>query len=587
MKSSLLFSAFLFTAASAPALQVSAPLFVGPDPLHPNNLPVAMMPDGRIAAVTASPPPEVVVGILNRDGTTARSWPAGQIGFVPERVLPLPDGGIVITGFAGGFGGGQHRFRIYNADGTARTPAAVTIANGGLQEGNRLLQVLPGGRFIFVWDSPVNSQGFNTPFGEAPGIGPIYPAPFNQYGRDIYARIFHTADGTPAPNAHSPAGDTFVITQGMYENDPAWPGVRWDTRIEEQWLLDLDLTAAGTLRVTYQGPRWFGNTATWSRHWFALFRGLDTSGAQFIAEEPFSQQAAIADATMQNAGYRSKTVPLANGRMACIYDEGYAGHGVPRLTLRYFEENGQPVDNGPREPSGAPFGKAFPLFSFTDTNALRQIDAHPYAGASFVIFFTATPEGAPTGGPRHAVAAVVDGNGRVTDTVTIASSTMNQVIHWVAPGQPGEWFVSLTEGTRGVANEGGSNHRIVRVFDRFVPRALSAGLSLSQAAADDDPDSDLVPNLVELATGSAMLAANAQPLEISPSAPTGTEFYFPRDTAAAADGFTVQMERSTDGTTWTTAGLTETIVSTTGTVQRIKVAVPPAQRAFFRLKARQ
>jgi len=587
MKSSLLLSAFLLSAATAPALQVGAPLFTGPDNLQPNDLPVAMMPDGRVAAVTASPAPELVVRILNRDGTTSRSWTHTELGFRPHSILPLPDGGIVIYGFAGGFGGGQHRFRIYNADGSARTPAAVDIAYGGLQEGNRLLQVLPGGRFIFVWDTTVNSQGFTTPFGEAPGIGPIYPAPFNQWGRDIYARIFHTADGTPAPNAHSPAGDTFVITQGMYENDPAWPGVRWDTRIEEQWLLDLDVTAAGTLRVTYQGPRWYGSTSTWSRHFFALFRGLDTNGAQFIAEEPFSQQAAIADATMQNAGFLSRTVLLANGRMACIYDEGYAGHGAPRLTLRYFEENGQPVDNGPREPSGAPFGKAFPLFSFAAQSQIGQIAAHPYAGASFVLFFTATPEGAPTGGPRQAVAAVVDGNGRVNDTVTIASGTMNQVIHWVAPGQPGEWFVSLTEGTRAVANEGGANHRIVRVFDRFIPRALNAGAPLAAAGAGDDADGDDVPNLVEVATGTGITAPNAQPLELSPAAPAGTEFFFPRDTAAAADGFTVQMEQSTDGVNWSGHGLTESVVGTTGTVQRVRVTAPPAQRALFRLRARQ
>lgn len=76
-------------------------------------------------------------------------------------------------------------------------------------------------------------------------------------------------------------------------NDPALPGVRWDTRIEEQWLLDVDVTAAGTLRVTYQGPRWFGAGSVWARHFFGLFRGLQADGAQFIAEESILQQVSV------------------------------------------------------------------------------------------------------------------------------------------------------------------------------------------------------------------------------------------------------------------------------------------------------
>jgi hypothetical protein len=579
-------SALSVCTPSALALQVSPPLFQSSEAFQLYNLPVAMLSDGRLLAVVRTAPGFDVVAALTREGAVVQSWTQQQIGFLPERLAALPDGGFVVTGFAGGFGGGTHRFRIYNTDGTARTPAPVDIAAGGLQEGGRLVQVLPGGRFMYVWDTGVNSQVFDTPFGEAPGIGPIYPAPFNQWGRDIYARIFNTADGSPAPNAHSTAGDTFLVTQGMYENDPAWPGVRWDTRIEEQWLLDLDLTAAGTVRVTYQGPRWFGASSIWSRHFFGLFRGLQTNGAQFIAEEPLSQQAVIADATMQNTAFLSRTVPLANGRLACLYDEGYYNNLGPRLTLRYFEENGQPVDNGPREPSGAPFGRAIPLFTFGDTTNPGQIDAHPAGGAGCIVFFTATPEGEPPGGPRHAVAALVDGNGRVTRTATIAAGPRNQVIHWVAAGQPGEWFVSLTEGTRAVANEGGSNHRLVRVFDPLTPWALAAGVPLAQAAAADDPDGDDLANLLERATGTLPMVPSPPPIEAVVGPATNT-LRFRRDTQAAADGITVELEASEDAALWSSTASLESVVQTDGTVQTVQVSVPATTRGFFRLKARQ
>ena len=574
-------------AAPALALQVGPPLFQSDTSLLPNNLPVVLLSDGRLAAVVRpTPVSSDELAVMTQGGVIERSWTQQQVGFSPELLAPLSDGGFVVTGFAGGFGGGTHRFRIYNADGTARTPDAIDIAGGGLQEGHRTVNVLPGGRFIYLWDSSVQSQVFSTPFGEAPDIGPIYPAPFNQWGRDIYARIFRSADGSPAPNAQSPAGDAWVVTQGIYENDPALPGVRWDTRIEEQWLLDADVTAAGTLRVTYQGPRWFGASPVWGRHFFGLFRGLGADGAQFIAEEPLSQQAPISDSNMQNTGFLSRTVALANGRLACLYDEGHVGAGPPRLMLRYFEESGRPVDNGPREPSGEPFGRAIPLFAFATPDSVRSLFAFPAAGASFVVFFCATPEGGDPGGPRQAVAAVVDGAGRVARTATIAAGPKNQVIHWVAPGLPGEWFVSLTEGTRAVANEGGASHRIIRVHDPLVPWAMAAGVPLAQAAAIDDPDGDDIANLLERAIGAAPMLASPPPIDVTIEAARHV-LRFRRDTRAAAEGITVELETSEDAAMWSSTASLESVVETSDGVQTVQVSVPLHARGFVRLKARQ
>jgi hypothetical protein len=163
---------------------------------------------------------------------------------------------------------------------------------------------------------------------------------------------------------------------------------------------------------------------------------------------------------------------------------------------------------------------------------------------------------------------------------------MNQVIHWVAPGQPGEWFVSLTEGTRAVANEGGSNHRLVRVLDPLTPWALAAGVPLVQAAPADDPDGDDIPNLLERATGTLPMVPSPPPIE-AVVAPAMNTLRFRRDTQAAADGITVELETSEDAAVWSSTASLESVVQTDGTVQTVQVSVPATTRGFFRLKARQ
>jgi VCBS repeat-containing protein len=109
-------------------------------------------------------------------------------------------------------------------------------------------------------------------------------------------------------------------------------------------------------------------------------------------------------------------------------------------------------------------------------------------------------------------------------------------------------------------------------------------------ADTNDPDFDGLSNVLEFATGNDPAQSSPMPGILNLSGDT-IEFVYTRTTAAINDGFTFQVEWSDDLTSanWTSAGVTEEILSDDGTLQEVKasVAAENGARRLLHLKVTQ
>jgi hypothetical protein len=104
------------------------------------------------------------------------------------------------------------------------------------------------------------------------------------------------------------------------------------------------------------------------------------------------------------------------------------------------------------------------------------------------------------------------------------------------------------------------------------------------AADTFDGNSDGEANLLEFATGQNPHLATLTPPGLLRNG-TSLEFTYPRSLAALSDGITYTVEWSDDLVTWSTTGITSSILSDNGTTQQIKATFPAGgAKRFVHLK---
>jgi hypothetical protein len=158
-----------------------------------------------------------------------------------------------------------------------------------------------------------------------------------------------------------------------------------------------------------------------------------------------------------------------------------------------------------------------------------------------------------------------------------------------AAGQDQEWYGALDD---------------IRIYNRAMSGSEVAALYASEnapnnwrqtyfgstsntgSAADDaDPDRDGLKNLLEYALN---LPPNAVSRVTASVQATGgnLEYLYDRSTAAFNGGTSYQVEWSDDLTTWSGAGVVETLLSDDGTTQQVKATLPAGSggRRFVRLR---
>jgi len=107
------------------------------------------------------------------------------------------------------------------------------------------------------------------------------------------------------------------------------------------------------------------------------------------------------------------------------------------------------------------------------------------------------------------------------------------------------------------------------------------------AANAFDADNDGLPNLLEWACSLHPTQNDTLPI-LNTLNGSSVEFTYPRSVEAVNAGtvFTVEWSDSLPGTAWSTAGVTQTVLSDNGTTQQVKATLPAGAngKRFVRLK---
>lgn len=109
------------------------------------------------------------------------------------------------------------------------------------------------------------------------------------------------------------------------------------------------------------------------------------------------------------------------------------------------------------------------------------------------------------------------------------------------------------------------------------------------AADNADPDKDGVPNLIEFATGkNPTISNNSASTTTTVNSAGSLEYTYTRSLDALNSGttFAVEWNDTLDPTQWSSAGVTETILSDNGLIQQVKATLPASAtgRRFVHLK---
>jgi sugar lactone lactonase YvrE len=140
--------------------------------------------------------------------------------------------------------------------------------------------------------------------------------------------------------------------------------------------------------------------------------------------------------------------------------------------------------------------------------------------------------------------------------------------------------VEFTDGTAAVSVTAAT---FLGHFDSWRYEYFLTVADEGSAADAADPDNDGITNAMERALGLDPLNPGALPITVVESGAV-MEFHYTRSTAAAGEtNFTVEYSDNLTGP-WSTAGVTQTVLSDNGTTQSVRASVPASlARRFVRL----
>ena len=175
----------------------------------------------------------------------------------------------------------------------------------------------------------------------------------------------------------------------------------------------------------------------------------------------------------------------------------------------------------------------------------------------------------------------------------------NGVTQLISNGTTGEFSLSATglpvgssfvfkayaSNIKGVSYTSSTAFITLTLLEGWRQTQFGITASTGNAADNADPDGDGLKNLLEYALNLPPNAAGRVPASVQATG-GNLEYLYDRGTAAFNSGTTYQVEWSDDLTTWSGAGVVETLLSDDGTTQQVKATLPAGSggRRFVRLR---
>ena len=146
---------------------------------------------------------------------------------------------------------------------------------------------------------------------------------------------------------------------------------------------------------------------------------------------------------------------------------------------------------------------------------------------------------------------------------------------------------TLSDGEIAAINAAGATGKVFTPGQIWRKSYFGATSNTGVAADTADPDFDGLANLLEFATNSIPTLSSSQPGQAVRNS-SNLEFIYTRNKAAMSGGITFAVEWSDTlpGTSWSSTGVTQQVLSDNGTVQQVKATLPvgSAGRRFVHLK---
>jgi len=489
---------------------------------------------------------------LNSDGTTDSGFNA-QTDVPVDCVVVQPDGGVVLTGWFSTVDGATHKnIARVAADGTLdpnfNLSADERVWTAALQTDGK---ILIGGGFNQVGTS------------ERHGV-----ARFNADGTldmafdpDVPGSVYSV---TPLANGEVLVGGGFSTVFGqahhglaMLVNDPAAQTLAVPDLTQIQWMrsgTEPEVTAVAFDLSTDGG-------VTWN----ALGSGMRISGGWQLTGLSLPSSGLIRARGRASGGEDGGSFGLLE------QDSSYplASPGAPQILVQ--QSAGGVLTSGA---SAVDFGAVLP-----GANALQTFTVRNTGNADLT-----------------SLAITIDGANAIDFAVTQAPSSV------VSSGNSATFAVQFTPGAAGprsavlhVASNAASNNP-------FNINLTGTGLTQQQgwrlqwfgttsatgnAADTADPDGDGVSNLLEFAIGTDPTHTTAAPGQITHNG-SNLVFAYQRADGAMTDGvsFIVEWSDSLQSNSWSSVGVSETILSDNGTLQQVQATLPDGGQAqrFVRLR---
>lgn len=197
-----------------------------------------------------------------------------------------------------------------------------------------------------------------------------------------------------------------------------------------------------------------------------------------------------------------------------------------------------------------------------------------------VIYSLTSSNGTPTLGGSGVVKVVHTGNPTSSGSFSLTATGL-------AANTQYSYRVYATDSTGATYLSQPSTFTTPTVLQNWRQTFFGSTNGTSNAADSADPDGDGVPNLVEFATGKNPTNPNASAATVSHSG-SDLEYTYTRslDALNAGTTFIVEWNDTLNPSLWSSAGVSEAVVSDDGIVQQVKAAVPAGStgRRFMRLK---